>query len=101
MARAKPIRGSTGESVLRLESADRSQILACITVIGETLPRVRLDLSRKEDLSECAIELVSHQRAKVVLDALKKFYQRRRGKVTYTLGHVNSANLDSGVLVDR
>lgn len=34
-------------------------------------------------------------------EALKKYFQRRRGKVTYTLGHVNSAKLDSGTLVDR
>jgi hypothetical protein len=90
-----------GEWVLRLQSTDRSQILACVTVIGETLPRVRFELSRHEDQSECAIELISQERANSILDALKKFYQRRRGKVTYTLGHVNSANLESGVLVER
>lgn len=101
MAGARAIRGSVGDWVLRLQSPDRKRLVDCIPVISDTVPRVRFELSEDDGVAECAIELVSQERAEEVLEALGRFFKRRRGHIRYTLGHVTTPHLDSGILVDR
>lgn len=101
MPKIKAIRGSTGDWLLRLVSDDIQRLLACMEVIVSEMPRARLELVHTSDRAECAIELVSHDRAKTLIDALQSFYQRRKGHITYSLGNVTAGTVDKGVLVDR
>lgn len=101
MARMRPIRGSTGDWVLRLESPDRSRLLACFEIITDHLPRARIEFSRKKNKAECAIEMVSRESASSLIEALEKFYKHKRTKVSYSLGNVNAGTVDTGTIVDR
>lgn len=101
MPRIQTIRGSTGDWILRLESPDRSRLMACIEIVGDHLPRARIEISRKRNKAECAIELVSRERASTLIKAMEKFFKFKRAKIKYSLGNVNSGTVDTGVIVDR
>jgi hypothetical protein len=72
-----------------------------VDVAGGILPRLRLELIQRDDEFECAIELASQKAAQTLLGELKKFYKRRRGRISYSLGHLSAGEIESGLVVDR
>lgn len=97
-ARVPPLRGATGDWVLRIHCRNRSYVLKCVEAVGRCLARARMEVRWQRGDNELAVEVGTQEKAEELLGRLDRVSRREGTHFDYTLGHVASGMLDRGRL---